>query len=225
MSFQVYEQGRRIETPWYALFPSRQVSPLEKSAKSKKVALHRDDSEEQQLAPEPSVSQTAAVSTDETSAALELYEQSQNPSGDQANALQFVWQVMTPDVLTLSRRATLAEAWTLLSSTGVRHLPVVAEGSQRLEGLLSERDVLLALSPLSGSAISIQTPVESIMRHRVLTATEDTLLRELTSVMLERHIGCMPVVEFGESLELKGLVTRSDVLRAISHQVPLELWA
>jgi CBS domain-containing protein len=47
------------------------------------------------------------------------------------------------------------------------------------------------------------------------TASPDTTLREAAERMLRFKIGCLPVVERGpDRLELVGLITESDLLRA-----------
>ncbi len=45
------------------------------------------------------------------------------------------------------------------------------------------------------------------MSSELLTTTPDTLLSEAASMMAERKIGCLPVVEKGQ---LAGILTESD---------------
>ncbi len=60
------------------------------------------------------------------------------------------------------------------------------------------------------------------MTPRVLTASVDTDVRYIARLFAEQHIGAMPVAKEGE---LKGIITRSDLLGAVMRHYGLELWA
>jgi len=58
--------------------------------------------------------------------------------------------------------------------------------------------------------------VMDICKTQVLTATPDAEMREIAKVLIEKHIGSMPVID--EEGFLLGIITRSDILRTIiSH--------
>ena len=59
------------------------------------------------------------------------------------------------------------------------------------------------------------------MKPRVLTANIETDVRHIVRLFIEQHIGAMPVMKAGV---LEGIVTRSDVLRAVVRHFSLELW-
>ena len=56
----------------------------------------------------------------------------------------------------------------------------------------------------------------------VITATPDTRIREIARLLIERRIGAMPIMDKYDNLV--GIITRSDVLRAVVNHAPLELW-
>ncbi|MFV2031347.1 MAG: CBS domain-containing protein [Gammaproteobacteria bacterium] len=60
------------------------------------------------------------------------------------------------------------------------------------------------------------------MKSPVLTASEDTDVRYIARLFVEQRIGALPIVADGE---LKGIVTRSDVLSAVMRHFVLQLWA
>jgi CBS domain-containing protein len=55
--------------------------------------------------------------------------------------------------------------------------------------------------------------VKEVMSEPAVTTPPDTLLPEAARVMVDRKIGCLPVVESGE---LVGVVTETDLLRQIA---------
>lgn len=135
-------------------------------------------------------------------------------------------QVMTSPVVTLTPEAILTEALRQFQINAFRHIPVVSSVG-RLVGIVSDRDILRYMSGLTES-YQQQAPhtndarVEQLMTPRVLTASADTDVRYIARLFVEQHIGAVPVVEEGE---LKGIITRSDVLRAVMRHYSLELWA
>jgi acetoin utilization protein AcuB len=134
---------------------------------------------------------------------------------------------MTSPVLSLEAEASVAQAWAFIRQRRFRHVPVL-DHSQKLVGILSDRDLLCEAAGL-GTAHSPSKPVEDasrligeIMTTRVLTASPDTEIRQIARVLFDNHIGTMPIVDEGEYLI--GLITRSDILRALIQHAPLDLW-
>lgn len=212
MTFQVIEQGRRIETPWQSLFPPHGVTKLQASARIAPI-------DAQTKSPEP----TPAYSFSRRSQADVFEDIEQQPK--QPKPASIAEHIMVAPVISLAPDSTLVDAWQLFGEGKFRHIPVI-DHTGKLLGLLSDRDLLRATSSL---VIPVRSPVDSvasIMHTKVLTATADTNIRELVRVMLEHKVGAMPVVtsHVDSTHQLIGMITRSDILRAITHQVPIELW-
>ena len=135
-------------------------------------------------------------------------------------------QVMTSPVVTLTPDARITEALRQFQINAFRHIPVVSKAGI-LVGIVSDRNILRYLAGLSEN-YQQQPPhtddarVEQLMTPQVLTASVDTDVRYVARLFVEQHIGAVPVVKEGE---LKGIITRSDVLRAVMRHYTLELWA
>ncbi len=144
----------------------------------------------------------------------------------QADSVILAEQVMSTSVITLTTQSTVADALILFQENKIRHLPVVSPDG-RLVGMVSERDVLHHLSSVTDS-YQQQTPhtrnepVTGVMTSPLLTASADTDVRYIARLFVEQRIGALPIVEHGE---LKGIIARSDVLRAVMRHFVLELWA
>lgn len=135
-------------------------------------------------------------------------------------------QVMTSPVVTLTPEASITEALIQFRINAFRHVPVVTSAG-RLVGIVSDRDILRYMSGLTESyqqqaPHSSDARVEQLMTPRVLTASVDTDIRYIARLFVEQHIGAIPVAKEGE---LKGIITRSDVLEAVMCHYSLELWA
>lgn len=126
-----------------------------------------------------------------------------------------VRDLMTEDVLSLPRSASLAEVHDLMSKHDFRHVPIV-DGDE-LAGLISHRDlsrrVLGALDELTMSdqrqALSAFV-AEDIMSRGIEGIDPETPIAEAAQLMFENKYGCLPVVE---NTHLIGILTESDFVR------------
>jgi len=127
-------------------------------------------------------------------------------------------QVMATPVLTIGLHAAIDRAVACFREHAFRHLPVT-DVTGRLVGIVSDRDILRHLA--AGSRDADET-IGTVMKPKVLTATVDTDVRYIARLFVEQHVGALPIVAAGS---LAGIVTRSDVLRAVVRHYSLELWA
>lgn len=139
----------------------------------------------------------------------------------------FANQVMVSPVFTLTTQAAIEEAIKLFQAKKIRHVPVLSSQGT-LEGIISERDILHYLGGVTESYEQHKTqgasshPVTQLMQSRVLTASADTDARYIARLFVDRRVGAMPIVTAGK---LVGIITRSDILRAVMRHFELELWA
>lgn len=154
-------------------------------------------------------------------AVLEAYARAENPDGRRRRVM-FARDVMTAPVVTVSTDAVLGEVQQLFSLRRFRHIPVVSQGAQ-VEGILSDRDLLRLIASASIKHERWQaSTAKDLMVHPVLVASDDSEVREIARVMFEERVGCVPIVDQGQLVI--GMVTRSDILRTLLVQAPLELW-
>jgi len=131
-------------------------------------------------------------------------------------------EIMTANVFTLSsdRHADLAED--VMNWQRIRHIPIV-NGAEMLVGLVTHRDILSATIRAvqqydETSRESLRhVPIESIMQKKVITVAPDTDVREAASMMIDKKIGCLPVVQ---NDKLVGIVTEADFLKLASEVLP-----
>ena len=121
--------------------------------------------------------------------------------------------LMTEDPAVLDGQATVRSAAEMMSTRDIRHLPVV-DGS-RVIGMLSDRDLHALIWTEGGTdGDRWRRSVHSVMNTDVVSATPDTTLVEIIDLMLENHIGAVPVIDEARE-EILGIVSYVDVLRAI----------
>jgi CBS domain-containing protein len=113
------------------------------------------------------------------------------------------------DVATIMQTASLSDVVTALGEHGVGALVVSGDG-RAIEGIVSERDIVRAVSR-SGAA-ALDTSVGSVMSTDVITCALSDGVDRLMGLMTERRIRHLPVVDDGG--HLAGIISIGDVVKA-----------
>ena len=121
---------------------------------------------------------------------------------------------MTVEPVTVMPDTSFPETFRLMREKKIRHLPVVDEKG-KLVGVIARTDLLHA-SPSSATTLSVfemnlllaNLHVRKFMSTPPVTVSEDAPLEEAARVMVEKKIGCLPVMRDGE---LVGLITETDI--------------
>ena len=120
------------------------------------------------------------------------------------------------DVATVDAAASVRTALALLTEHGVGAL-VVSQDGRRVDGIVSERDVVRALHERGAGLLA--DPVASVMTEQVHTCVPDAGVEELARTMTEHRVRHVPVVEHGA---LVGIVSIGDVVKARLDQLEEE---
>lgn len=128
-------------------------------------------------------------------------------------------QAMTRNVVCIHGHDNLETAHDIMQEWDIRHLPVVDHG--RLVGMLSDRDILLR-SELTENGVKIIQDMEvaDAMTKKVLTCTPTDSIAKIATLMTDRKIDSLPVVE--DDGELVGLVTSTDLLELLKERDVLD---
>ena len=129
----------------------------------------------------------------------------------------YVSDWMATKVMALDADNTAADALSLMKEKHIHHLPIVT--LDKLVGILSDRD-LREFIPAKSSTLDVyavhylpaKTKLKEIMKTELITTTSDTPLENAAMVMLDRDIGCLPVVDGGK---LIGIITDKDIFSAL----------
>ena len=140
---------------------------------------------------------------------------------DEPNEVLFVHEIMTKGVVTLPPTSSISDVARLFSERRYRHVPIVSTDG-RVIGLISDRDVLKHQAT-SSSRDRDKEPVSTIMVSEVLVATPDTFIRDVARTMFQEKIGSLPIIDGDNALV--GIVTRSDIMRALIVHGPMRIWA
>ena len=125
-----------------------------------------------------------------------------------------VKEVMVKEVATLDVNDELSLANDIMRLGRIRHLPVV-EGT-RLAGIISERDLFrsslaqaLGYGGQASRDLMKTLRIKDIMVKEVTTISPEAGVCDAVRTMMDKKIGCLPVVE---NDRLVGLITETDIL-------------
>ena len=142
--------------------------------------------------------------------------------------------IMTPDPVTVGPDETVTDAAHLMSERHVGSLPVVDDG--RMVGFVTEGDLIMQdvkvhfptyLSLLGGYIFApgaddrfeaalrkaVAATVRDVMTREPLTVTPEALVTDVATLMVERDVARIPVVE-GD--RVVGVVSKSDIVRSLA---------
>ena len=229
--FSVY--GKAGRTFRGSLEELRQVGPITRATRTPVVAPVGMDAQDQNpashfadLLPAPAVPRDVAHRT-----ALAAYEQTRKP-GLPRHPLTRVDAVMGSPVITIGGASTVEQAWLVLAQHNLGQAPVVDAGDV-LIGLFTRADLLRHqhLPAPDGSNRQDQTQgwpgllgrnVTEVMWTPVPSVSPDADIRRVARVLLDAGLPGLPVAD--DEGKVIGFVSRSDILRAVVADPPLDLW-
>jgi CBS domain-containing protein len=158
--------------------------------------------------------------------ALAAYAQTEQPRLPR-HPLRQVDALMSRTVITIPDASTVLEAWQILFQQEVGQAPVVDKAGA-LVGLLLRADLLhpdhlpRPDSNMPAWRALMAQNVASIMVTPVPSVAPETDIRHVARVLLDTGLPGLPVVD--EQGLVCGFFSRSDILRAVVTDPPLDLW-
>jgi CBS domain-containing protein len=128
-------------------------------------------------------------------------------------------EIMATDPVTMGCNDSLRLAKDIMALARIRHFPVVLDG--KVVGVVSQRDLfraslasVLAYDENAQRTFLETITVKTVMSETPITVSPDTPIKTAARLMVEKRIGCLPIVD-GE--KLVGLVTETDLLRELAE--------
>jgi CBS domain-containing protein len=132
------------------------------------------------------------------------------------SSAKLVRDVMTRSVVSLRRDDLLVSADDIMRLGRIRHLPVLDDAG-KLVGVVTQTDLFrgavlraLGYGPQAQRSLSAGISVSDAMTREVVTVSPETPIQEAARLLMQRKIGCLPVLANGK---LAGILTESDFVK------------
>ena len=120
------------------------------------------------------------------------------------------------EVVTVSPQTSVRDLVALLTDRGIGAAVVSSDGVH-VEGMVSERDVVIAIARRGAAVLSEH--LELIMTPQVHTCALDAKIDDLMRLMTEQRVRHVPVVVDDT---LRGLISIGDIVKSRMDQLELE---
>ena len=127
--------------------------------------------------------------------------------------------IMTTRVVTVEFDDSLATVKEIFDSLRFHHLLVIGS-DKKLCGVISDRDLLRAISPYVGTPSETTRDSATLKKHahQIMTRSPRTLrpeasLEEAIQLLLDHRISCIPIVDKG--FRAVGIVSWRDILKSL----------
>ena len=129
-----------------------------------------------------------------------------------------VERIMSTRLVTVGMDDSLTVVKEIFDNINIHHLLVVEEG--KLHGVISDRDMLKALSPNIGTSvetnrdtITLNKKVHQIMTSEPVTLAPDAEISDAIQIFKNHDISCIPVVD--DKNRPVGIISWRDIIKAL----------
>ncbi len=142
---------------------------------------------------------------------------------DTSEQVFHVKDIMTVDPHYIDTTITLREAYEELKSVKVNQVPILGFG-KKIMGMINKRMILnLIMDDISNIENILNRKIEDLYLDEVITTDPVTDIRRVAKVMIDFRLDAIPVVS--EDDILVGIVSKTDIIKAVSHLPKLQLWS
>ncbi|MCK5110400.1 MAG: CBS domain-containing protein [Arcobacteraceae bacterium] len=134
------------------------------------------------------------------------------------------YQLMSSKVVTVKSTDNIYNCWLKMEENDLKQIPVVGL-TGKLTGLATMRNIVKSMIEHKEDSQYINNAtVDSIAIHDIMTAEPISDIRRVAKVMIKYHLNNIPIVD-GQSDRIVGILSRADILRAVSTNPHYQLWA
>lgn len=134
-----------------------------------------------------------------------------------------VQDIMTKDCITIDSESTMQEAYDLLKAKKISQIPIVTN-TYKIIGLINKKVILNAImDDKENINIILRQKLSDIDLQEFITTDPISDIRRVAKVMIDFKHDAIPVVNSNDILV--GIVSKTNIINAVSHIPNLKLWA
>jgi acetoin utilization protein AcuB len=142
---------------------------------------------------------------------------------DTSEMIFHVKDIMTKDCIYIDSISTIQEVYDVMEEFKIKQVPIATFGKKIL-GMIDKEIILnLLMNDIEDSKNILEKKIEDIYIPQLITADPITDIRRVAKVMVDFKLHAVPIVD--ENDILIGIVSKTDIIKAISHIPHLQLWS
>ena len=135
-----------------------------------------------------------------------------------------VEEIMSHRVITVNDSKTIKECYDLMQEYNIQQLPVIADSALHLKGMISKQDIIkYIVDDIEYASQNIFKHIYDISTKKIITTDPISDIRRVAKVMIDFNINAIPVVNSDDVVV--GMVTRHDIVKAVSNIPHMQIWA
>lgn len=135
----------------------------------------------------------------------------------------YIKDIMTKKFISVDSKATLWDAYHILKKKQISQVPIVTFGNHIIN-MLSKKILLnLIVDDIENKQSIMEAQIDTITLPEVITVDPLSDIRKVAKVMIKYKIDAIPVVN--KNNIIIGIVSKTDIIDAISHIPNFKIWA
>lgn len=134
-----------------------------------------------------------------------------------------VKDIMTKEVFHATLSATIEDLYYFIIEKKVSQIPITDFG-KKIVGIVNKKLILsLIMNHKDNLSLILKRKIDDVYLPEVLTADPEADVRQVVKVMLDLRLDAIPIVD--EQDTLLGIVSKTDILKAVANFPKLQLWS
>ena len=135
-----------------------------------------------------------------------------------------VEQIMSNTTIIVNDSQTIQECYDIMQVNKVQQLLIRSDNQNHLKGMITQLEILhFIMSNLDSTNTVSEQNIYDISTKNIITTDPISDIRRVSKVMIDFNINAIPVVN--EDDVILGVVSRHDIVKAVSSIPHLQIWA
>jgi CBS domain-containing protein len=141
---------------------------------------------------------------------------------ENSEIIYHVKDIMTSNPVYIDKSLNVQDAYDKLKQTQVNQIPILDD--KMILGVINKKTILnLIMEDKENLEIILSRRLEDLYLSEIITTDPITDIRRVAKVMIDFKLDAVPVVD--ENHILVGMVSKSDIIKAVSKLPKLQLWS
>ena len=133
-----------------------------------------------------------------------------------------VHQIMSKDIYVINENAYIKEVYDIFKEKNIRQIPILNE-NKKICSMVNQKNILeLLMDDLDNVKQNVNKKLKDIYLPDLITADPISDIRRVAKVMVDFNLNAIPIVN--QEDELLGIVSRTDILKALAVRPAMQLW-